>query len=67
MLRQAAFVAQPDRRIRLKEISDQRQNFGQRFVEIAAGGERARQTIKRGGAFFAAALGCSRSRNCVAR
>ena len=39
-----------------KEFFDQRQDLGQRFIEIAAGGERAGQAIERGGAFFAAAF-----------
>ena len=41
---------------RLESFLDQRQDFRQRFIEIAAGGERASQSIKRGGAFLAAAF-----------
>src|SRR5204862_1532648 len=32
------------------------EDLGQRFIQIAAGGERASQTIERGGALLAAAL-----------
>ena len=52
-----ALVAQPNGGVGLKRFFDQRQDFRQRFIEIAAGGERARQSIERGGALFAAALG----------
>ena len=57
MLRQAIFIAQPNCRIRLKEISDQLQDFRERLTEIAAGGQLTRQTIQGSGTFFAAALG----------
>ena len=56
MLRKAAFVAQQHGGIGLKDILDQGQSFGQRFIEIATGGERAGQPIERGGAFFATAF-----------
>ena len=56
MTGKATLVAQPNRRISLESFFDQRQNFRQSFIEIAAGSERARETIKRGGAFFAPAL-----------
>ena len=56
MLRKTVFIAQQNSRIGLKRTLDQGQSLGQRFIEIAAGGERAGQTIERGGALFAAAF-----------
>jgi len=41
MTGKAAFVTQPNRGVGLKRVFDQRQNFWQRFIKIAAGGERA--------------------------
>src|SRR5262245_52606093 len=57
MLRHTIFITKPNSRIRLEEISDQLQHFRKRFTEIAAGGQRTRQTIQRRGTFFPAALG----------
>src|ERR1700746_3522905 len=57
MLRQALFIAYPDCRIRLNEVSDQRQDSLQRLAQIAAGGERPRETIQSHGTLFPAALG----------
>src|SRR5262245_44603100 len=50
-------VGQPHRGVGLKRLFDQRENFWQGLVEIAAGGERTRQTIQGNCALFAAALG----------
>src|SRR5207247_10004818 len=47
----------PDCRIRLKEISDQLENFRKGLTQIAAGGQRPRETIQSRCAFFPAALG----------
>src|SRR5262245_45562475 len=57
MLRQAIFIAQPDRGIRLKKISDQLKDFWKRLSQIAAGRQRACQAIQRSGAFLAPTLG----------
>src|SRR6266496_740574 len=56
MAGKTAFISQPNRRIGLKKVFDQRQNFRHRFAEIAAGGQRTGQTIERGSALFAAAF-----------
>src|SRR5690242_18558392 len=57
MLRQAVFIAQPDRRVRLKKISDQLQNSRERLAEVMTRGQCARQPIQSRGTFFATALG----------
>ena len=56
MTGKAALVAQPNRRISFESFFDQRQNFRQGFIEIAAGSESSCETIKRGSPFFTPAL-----------
>src|SRR6267143_409296 len=56
MAGKTVFISQPNRRISLESFFDQRQNFRQSFIEIAAGSERAYETVKRCGAFLAPAL-----------
>ena len=57
MLRQTVFIAQPNRRIGLKRVLDQRKNFRECFIQIPAGSQRSRQSIECRGTFFATTLG----------
>ena len=55
--RKTIFIAQPNGRIGLKRVLDQRKNFSECFIQIPAGSQRSGQPIQRGGTFFATTLG----------
>src|SRR4029077_14330155 len=57
MPRKTIFIAQPNRRIALKRVLDQRKNSRECFIQIAAGSQRSGQSIQGGGTFFTTTLG----------